>query len=257
MEERLDFHDGAGRRLAGILTGPAAATDTVVVLCHGFLSNKNSSTNKSLARLLADRGIATYRFDFFGQGESDGPFQRLTVSMAVEHANAALALMANRRYRRLALVGSSFGGLVSILVASRRSDLFALALKCPVPDFPELLRFEFHDDGIERWKESGTIPDVTGGPKPVPMDFAFYEDCLAHDAYKAAAAITAPTLIVQGDCDEYTPVVAQARRLMDGLRCTKQLEMLPGADHTFSKGEDFHRMTNLIVNWLATHQRGC
>ena len=52
----------------------------IAILCHGFLSSKTSSTNNALTRMLIAQGIATFRFDFFGQGESEGPFDQITVA---------------------------------------------------------------------------------------------------------------------------------------------------------------------------------
>ena len=96
------------------------------------------------------------------------------------------------------------------------------------------------------------IPDLTGGPRPVRLGYALYEDCLVYDAYKAAESIQAPVLVVQGDCDELVPI-HQSRRLMDGIRTEKRLEILKGADHGFTKREDFHRMTTSIGDWLVHH----
>ena len=249
-EEPLTFTDAAGHRISALFTEPSTHTDQAVVLCHGFLSSKNSSTNKALTRNLVEEGIATLRFDFFGHGESEGPFEQLTTSLAVGQAMAALDWLKTKGYSRLGLMGSSFGGLVSILTAAQRQDLRCLALKCPVVDFAEELRLEFGDAELETWKTSGTIPNILGGPARVKLAFAFYEDCLERIAYEPATRIIAPTLIVQGDADEHVPL-HQSRRLYEALPGHKQLEMLPGADHQFTKGEDFKRMTTLITNWLA------
>lgn len=254
MEHSLTFYDSAGHRTEGLLTCPDTPTDRLVVLCHGFLSNKNSTTNKTLARLLLEHGIATFRFDFFGQGESEGPFDRLTLTVTIDQARAALDLVAAKGYRRLGLAGSSFGGLVSIHIAAQRHDLSALALKCPVGDFPETLRLEFGDERMAHWKQFNEIPDVTGGSRPVALQYGLYEDCLTYDAYKAAESIEAPTLIVQGDCDELVPL-HQSRRLIDALRGEKRLEIVAGADHGFTKGTDFRRMTTLIADWFIHHLR--
>ena len=70
MEESLTFHDERGHRISAILSRPAQPTTAICVLCHGFLSGKNSTTNKTHTRLLNEKAIATFRFDFFGQGES-------------------------------------------------------------------------------------------------------------------------------------------------------------------------------------------
>ena len=91
-----------------------------------------------------------------------------------------------------------------------------------------------------------------GGRDRVRLRYAFYEDCLKQIAYGPAEHITVPTLIVQGEQDECVPL-HQIRRLRDALRGPKRLDLLPGADHQFSREEDFHQMTTSISHWLATH----
>ncbi len=252
MEDRFSFLDPHGHRVAAILTVPNGGTDKVSILCHGFLSSKTSSTNNALTRMLIGQDIATFRFDFFGQGESEGPFDQITVSLAVEQAQRAVDLMRDRGYRHIGLMGSSFGGLVSILTASQRTDLACLALKCPVVDFAEELRLEFGNDGMAQWKATNTIQNIMGGPDRIPLHYGFYEDALRQIAYIPARSITAPTVIVQGDRDEHVPL-HQSRQLYEALRVRKHLELLPGADHQFTKGPDFMRMTQVIVDWLTQH----
>lgn len=252
MEESLTFLDPLGHTVAAILSIPDIPTHRAAVLCHGFLSTKNSTTNKTLTGLLNDRGLATLRFDFFGHGESQGPFEALTTTLAIEQAMTAVEYATAKGFSRIGLVGSSFGGLVSILTASQRQDLACLALKCPVVDFAEELRLEFGPDEMVRWKATDTIPNIMGGPARIRLRYGFYEDCLGHIAYGPAERITAPTLIVQGDRDEFVPL-HQSRRLFDALRVPKRLDLLPGADHQFTRGEDFRTMTTSIVEWLVRH----
>lgn len=252
MDERFSFLDPHGHRVAAILTDPGDGSDRIAVLCHGFLSSKTSSTNNALTRMLVGRGIAAFRFDFFGQGESEGPFDQITVSLAVEQTHRAIDLMRDRGYRHIGLMGSSFGGLVSILTASQRTDLTSLALKCPVVDFAEELRLEFGDDGMAQWKATDTIPNIMGEPARIRLHYAFYEDALRQIAYDPARSITAPTVIVQGDRDEHIPL-HQSRRLYEALRVKKHLDLLPGADHQFTKGPDFLRMTQTVADWLTQH----
>ncbi|MEQ1679143.1 MAG: alpha/beta fold hydrolase [Nitrospira sp.] len=252
MEERFSFLDPQGHRVAAILTVPDGGTDKIAILCHGFLSSKISSTNNALTRILIDHGIATFRFDFFGQGESEGPFERITVSLAVEQAQRAVDLMRERGYRHSGLMGSSFGGLVATLTASQRTDLACLALKCPVVDFAEELQLAFGDDGMAQWKATDTIPNIMGGSNRIALHYSFYEDALQQIAYVPARSITAPTVIVQGDKDEHVPL-HQSQRFYEALQIKKHLELLPGADHQFTKGTDFTRMTQTLADWLTQH----
>ena len=248
----MSFLDPQGHRVAAILTIPDGGTDKICILCHGFLSSKTSSTNNALTRMLIGQGIATFRFDFFGQGESEGPFEQITVSLAVEQAQRSVDLMRERGYRSIGLMGSSFGGLVATLTASQRMDLACLALKCPVVDFAEELRLEFGNDGMAQWKATDTIPNIMGGPDRISLRYAFYEDALRQIAYVPARSITAPTIIVQGDKDEHVPL-HQSQQLYDALRVKKHLELLPGADHQFTKGDHFKQMTNVIADWLTRY----
>ncbi len=105
---------------------------------------------------------------------------------------------------------------------------------------------------MAKWKTTDTVPNITGGLGRIKLRYAFYEDCLRHIAYAPAVSVTAPTLIIQGDKDEHVPL-HQSRRLYDALRVEKRLEIVPGADHQFTKAEDFRTMTTLISEWLIRH----
>jgi len=252
MEDTLTFRDPQGHSVAAILSRPEKPTTSLALLCHGFLSGKNSTTNKTLTRLLNEQGLATFRFDFFGQGESEGPFEAITTTLAIQQTLAALDLVTARGYDKIGLVGSSFGGLVAILTTAQRRDIACLALKCPVVDFAEELLLTFGPEELARWQATDTIPNIMGGTERIQLRYGFYEDCLNHIAYGPAERITVPTLIVQGEQDECVPL-HQSRRLHDVLRGPKRLDLLPGADHQFTRGEDFRQMTTSIGEWLVSH----
>jgi pimeloyl-ACP methyl ester carboxylesterase len=252
MDEPLTFKDMQGHQVSAVLSRPSQPSNSAVVLCHGFLSSKNSTTNKALTRMLNAAGIATFRFDFFGQGDSEGPFEDITVSVAVGQAHAAVEFSRSQGYERIGLMGSSFGGLVAILTASQRQDISGLALKCPVVDFAEELRLEFGPDELARWQSTDTIPNFMGGTDRIRLKYELYEDCQRQIAYEPASRIVAPTLIVQGACDELVPL-HQSQRLLSALRGPKRLDLLPEADHQFTRGEDFRTMTAAITDWLVAH----
>jgi pimeloyl-ACP methyl ester carboxylesterase len=252
MEEPLTFQDAQKHRVSAILSQPDQPTSTVVVLCHGFLSSKNSTTNKTLTRMLNERGFATFRFDFFGQGESEGLLEDITISLAVGQAKAAVALVRSRGFKKIGLVGSSFGGLVSILTAAQQPTIDCLALKCPVVDFAEEFCLEFGPEEMARWQATDTIPNLMGGTGRIRLKYTMYEDCLQQIAYGPAEHITTPTLIVQGERDELVPL-HQSRRLLEVLRGPKRLDLLPGADHQFTRGEDFRTMTTAITEWMTKY----
>lgn len=252
MDESLTFKDENGHQVSAILSRPSQNATGVVVLCHGFLSNKNSTTNKTLTRMLNEAGLATLRFDFFGQGESEGLLEDITVTLSVGQAHGAVDFVRSQGYGKIGLVGSSFGGLVAILTTAQRQDIDCLALKCPVVDFAEEFRLEFGPGELARWQSTDTIPNLMGGEGRIRLKYQMYEDCLRNIAYGPASKIVAPTLIVQGARDELVPL-HQSQRLLEALSGQKRLDLLPEADHQFTRGEDFRAMTAAISDWLAAH----
>lgn len=251
-QKSLAFQDSQGHLVSALIVEPQDKAHSVVILCHGFLSTKQSNTNRRLSEVLPPQGISTFSFDWFGMGESEGAFADLTVGRCCDQLERAIAFISSQGYQRVGLIGSSFGGLVAILVASRYPQLLALGLKCPVPDFPELLRLEFGDAAMRRWKETGEIPNVSGGDKPIALRYEFYEDCLGYNAYHAAEKIKPPTLIVHGDQDELVPF-HQIQRLEKSLGTWKKLHVLEGANHYFGRPDDFRMMTTLLADWMVKY----
>jgi len=47
----------------------------VALLCHGYASSKDGFVYPKMAKALAAKKISSLRFDFTGNGESDGAFE--------------------------------------------------------------------------------------------------------------------------------------------------------------------------------------
>ena len=245
------FSDRDGRRISAVLDRPASANSKGVVLCHGLFGFKDSVTNRVLSRLLNERGLTTLRFDYFGHGASEGTLQDLLLTTLIGQTEAAIDVLRAQGIVEVGLLGSSFGGLVAVLVAARMRSLKALALRCPLADFPDLLRQRYGRVAVELWRRIGTVPPSIGN---VPFHSRFYDDCTQYDAYKAATHVAAPTLIVHGGQDELVPL-PQVQRIYHSLRAEKHLELIPSADHRFSRQADFSRMTDQLAGWLVRHVR--
>ncbi|MFO1295000.1 MAG: dienelactone hydrolase family protein [Rubrivivax sp.] len=68
------------------------------------------------------------------------------------------------------------------------------------------------------------------------------------------AAVDAPTLLIVGGAD---PEVLQLNRLaMRAMRCSKRLEVVPGASHLFEEPGTLEAAAHLAGAWFATHLAG-
>ncbi len=249
MERRIDIEVSAGERTTMVLAEPDTQTDKVVLLCHGFMSDNESSTNMDLTKRLLPKNIATCRFDFDGHGAHPRPLQEMLMTRCLNQVDAILKGLSEQGYSKIGLLGSSFGGLIAIHAAARHPIVSVVALKCPVSNYPPLWRDRLGEAGMRMWKENNllTFSSPDGRAR---LEYSYYEDLLNYDTYQDAATIKVPILIVHGDADEDVPI-SQSEALFDALQCEKYFERVEGADHPFSKDEDFEHMLSRVEDWFT------
>lgn len=124
-------------------------------MCQGLGTSKNSRSYVGLEKILNKAGLVSFRFDFFGHGESEGSFRNLTVSKAVDDVLSAIKFLKKMGFSVFGLAGSSFGGLVCLIAASKSKDLSALALKCPVSNYLERECATKPEKLLIDWKKKG------------------------------------------------------------------------------------------------------
>ena len=115
-----------------------------------------------------------------------------------------------------------------------------------------MLEREFGKDGLRQWQQTNTIPNVMGGAKPIDLNFQFYENCKAFNAYAQAKQISTPCLIVHGQQDELVPI-HQIEQLNKNLAGRKKLLLLKKANHHFGRPEDFRTMSLALTKWIVDH----
>ena len=248
MSEKIFFKNNNGNNLCGILSNPTLKEENpIIILCHGFATSKDSSSNLMMEKILNEKGFSTFRFDFFGHGESEGDLADITLSQAVDDIISAIEFLKSSDYKKIGLVGSSFGGMAGILAVSESKDIYILALKSPVSDLYELL-IQNGENFIKDWKEKGFINYQSGDSENFKLKYSFFEDVKKFNAYKVAQKIKIPTLIVHGDNDESVPI-QQSKKLVSLIK-NCELRIIEGADHRYSRPEDFIKMLFFISKFI-------
>ncbi|MBD3253306.1 prolyl oligopeptidase family serine peptidase [Candidatus Pacearchaeota archaeon] len=251
MKLKLYFKNSKGNKLCGILSNPTGNLEVpIIVMCIGHSSNKDRPTYTSMEEKLNENEISSFRFDFYGHGESEGKFEDATVSEAVDDAQKAIEFLKNKGYLKIGLFGSSFGGITSLITASKSDDLFVLALKSPVSDYEKVELLRKGEKGIEEWRQRGYVSYDSSDGIPLKLNYSFYEDIKNNNGYEAAKKIKIPTIIVHGDRDEIVPV-EQSRKTADIIRNCK-LEIVKGADHRYTNPEHFEKCTKLLSDFIIS-----
>ncbi len=242
--EKVYFENPRGQKLCGVLSVPEFSR-TVVVMAHGFGSNKDGASTKALSDELNKKGISTFRFDFSGRGESEGSIEQTTISDAIEDLKSAINYV-YEMFDKVCLYGSSFGGIVSLGYVSKENKIILLALKSPVSSYVEKRETELGEDGIKKWREQGFM-DYTTGDKLYMIPYKFYEDSFKY-SYNFYEYIKIPVFIVHGNKDEEVPV-SQSLKLAKHLKSAK-LDIIKGADHRYTNKQHFSKSVKAIADWF-------
>lgn len=250
MEEKVYFPNSKGDKLCGILSNPTGERDFVVILCHGFSSNKNGKTYTSLVPILNKNNIASFRFDFYGHGESEGKFEDITISEAADDIRQAYKFLAAQDYKKFGLVGSSFSGITSMLAAPGL-DIKFLVLRSPVSSYMGKLVAKYNELEIKNWKENGYIMYADGRGQKHKLNYPFFEDAEKAERQLSPEKILVPTLIVHGDADISVPVSQSQQTAKRIPNC--RLEIIEGADHVYTQPEHFQKMIDLISDFIIKH----
>jgi len=233
-----------GYRLAASLHGPAGNAPCVV-MSHGLESDKDGAKWTELGSLLAAAGVTALRFTHRGCGAggpdpSDGAFEDTTLTGRIEDFRAALDALPRLGVttNRVGAIGSSYGGMVVLAAQDPRVAALALmATPCEIaPERPP------------PGEPSKTVALESGAL----VKRAFLEDTARYDLLTAVHEYRRPTLIVHGTEDEVVPV-EHALRLYKAALEPKRLEILEGADHSFSDPAHRKEALTLCVEWMGTH----
>ncbi len=250
--ETVSFLDSKGNKLEGILSVPEHAK-SVVVLSHGFTSSKNTKLFVELENELNKLGIGTLRYNYWGHGElyckglKYKVLKDVTLSNSVDSLRAAIKSVLRKGDYNIGLVGSSFGGLVSIIVASENSKIKALALKSPVTEPIKFWRDRLGDERIKKWKHDGVIY-YNERSEEFELNYGFWEDLSNFNTFKMVENIKCPVFVVHGDNDTVVPI----KQSQDFAKIVgTKVKIVKEANHAYSEPSQYAEMKKLIVDFIV------
>jgi len=223
-----------------------------VFYCHGFTGNR-FETRRSYARLtamLAHRGIAGFRFDHRGCGESDGDFLDFTPAGMLEDLDAALAhfqKVSGFDVEKAAVVGYSLGGASASYVLSRGHAFQTAVLWAPVAR-PEIIRDRLAQyPKFAGYEQRGYFD--CGGFRVNPLYLDGVGEML--EPLKWIEVYKPPILVLQGEVDEIVKPEQAERYMATRNNPGDQLVIIPDGDHAFGPVENMDRVLDLTAEWLV------
>ena len=247
MIKEISIVNRNGHTLRGILNLPEGKEKAPVwVNIHGFGGNKCGYKNLfvQMARTLETNGIACVRFDFYGNGESDGEFEDMTFTSLLEDTEDIFHWVLEQEWidrEQVILSGQSMGGYVAACAAPRLKPA-KLILMCPGAGM--------WDGALERaeaMEQKGIyFADVEG----LKFSTAFNKDLHQYEPFATAKGYDGPVLLIRGTED----------KLVDEKTCEKYCEIyqnactyvsVEGGNHNFSSMPARETCKKAIVTFIT------
>jgi esterase/lipase len=235
--------------LAGVLHQPKKGTSKILVIAiHGFLSTKNQLLIKQLCTEIARASIDAYRVDLSGNGDSEGRFEDATPKKLLRDIVAVIEHF-KKRYTKIILLGHSLGGSLALIAASRLPLQGVVALSAPV----HLDHFEdrLTKQQQEQLRSVGfTILMAPRGVAEVPYTLTerFVQETKELKVIAAAAEVNCSALIIYGTADK--SISGEEREQLATELYKKDLFLIGGADHNFTKPEQLDMVIEKIIGWV-------
>ncbi len=227
-----------GLLLRGVLHLPENENPDLVVGSHGLEGSKDSAKQQILAKLLVENGMAFFRFDHRGCGQSQGNFIKDTsletrtrdFICAIHHVTGL-----GKTSKNLAIFGSSMGGATCInsweTILQMDINLCGTVL-CSAP---------VKSRSIEN------IPTEANDIRPA-LPLSFFEENLLFDITNKAGAL-ANVLIFHGDADNVVPV-SNAHNIFSAAKDPKHLIIHKDGDHQMTSRTDQIEFEKEAASWF-------
>ncbi len=256
FERLVEFPNRAGKTLRGMLHFPAAAKGHApgVVLFHGFTGNRVESHAMFVkcSRALAQAGLASLRFDFYGSGESDGDFREMSLRGEIADGRSAVAFLRDQPgvdRNCLGLLGFCLGGGVAAALA--------LSVEAKAVVLWNAIAHTAHlRDQIQQ--RARRITGKAGASEFDGREISprLIEDILKVEPTRHLKRFQGATLILHAEKNEKVPV-SNARDFYQAAGAdAKEIAIIAAADHFFTSTRWQQEATARTVQWFVRHLVG-
>ena len=253
MEQQVYFNNQQGEKIAGTLHLPKRPDGCGVVFGHCFTCSRNTRIIREICNELAARDVLALRFDFSGNGQSEGEFSASNYSKQITEMQTAAEVIAEKGARRIGLAGHSMGAVIAVLTAARTGTVKAVCALAGRLSGLKATHF-FSKKQLKELEDTGRVSFNSRG-RSLQLSTEFFADAKQYDLPETVKSLQTPLMVIHGDADEIIPV--QDAYLAKTLNPEyTELVVIPGADHMFSAEMHRSQTVKLVVKWFKEHLHG-
>ncbi len=239
------------KTISGRLFRSGSADKRTVVFCHGLFSTQDGYKISGMRDDFIQWGFDLFTFDFSFSGESEDVFFNLSLEQEVLDLKYVFNYLASTGAGDIHIIGSSMGGTVSLVAASRdrlfqkRSLLRSLVTIAAPVDLCGLVRKLAGLDDTESLDENGAS-EIDG----VTVNNRFISELCKTDIIQSIKDIEIPVLSIQGDADK-TVDIMNLNLIREHLKSSGRQIIISGGDHCLNSINHINTLKGHIKEWLT------
>jgi len=251
---KVEFKNNQGETLAGLLETPDSnsGNDQVTryaIFAHCFTCSKDVAAASRISRSLAAKGIAVFRFDFTGLGNSDGDFANTNFSSNVEDLLAAAQMLEEQYQAPSLLIGHSLGGAAVLNAAHHLPKVKAIAT-IGSPATADHVQHLF-TAAVPELEAKGEAR-VKIGLREFNIKKQFLDDLNQNTSANHIGNLRRPLLIFHSPIDNIVSV-DEAAKIYKAAKHPKSFISLDNADHLLSNREDSEYVGATLAAWAERY----
>lgn len=249
--KKVYFVNNIGEKLVGVFHIPKKKTDKGIILVHGFKGNKDRKLILNLTKLL-EKKYNVLRFDFSGNGESEGKFEDQSYSKYMEELKTAIEFFKEKGIKKICLIAHSLGTNISVLEQYKYKNIDQLILVTPAfyvkkYKITRSVYIQFFISLIKGHIKIKLFDPELKEKRELKLKNKYFFEILFNNPKRFLKNITIPTNVILAELDK-------AIHLEKSIKlCEKEkisYKIIKNAKHNFNDEESFNQLKNETLKFL-------
>ena len=221
----------------------------VIIACHGFCGDKDSSVIQELANSLEKYNYCVITLDFPGHGKSETDGEYFTLENCVNDFNdVEKYVMDNFKNAEIGLFASSYGAYVVLEKLRNSSNVYnKIVFRCPAINMQKTFEDSILKENKDIFIKQGEL--LVGFRRMLNVKLKFYDELKKND-YINNYNLKNNILIIHGTEDDMAPIkysIQFENKFKDKVKLVK----IEGADHRFKKPGEIEKVIQIATDYIV------
>ena len=222
--------------------------EKVIIACHGFGGDKESSAIELLAQKLIKENILVIAFDFPAHGESKANGKEFIIENCMNDLiSVEEYIKTEYPHTPIGIFATSFGAYIALLKINKyENNYFSVVLRAPAICMDEIFINSILRENIEQFKQRGYT--ILGYEKELIISYKYYEDLINNKLFNMYNK-NEDLLIIQGTNDDMAPI-EDSIKFIKNKNTKGRIEKIIGADHRMKKDGELEKAINIAIEYI-------